>query len=287
LLPKEAPYLSLLAVRGVPSAPHSPVLPPPAAGAGAGAGARAGAEAGAPPDVCTVVRSESARDRDLLEKGTRAFVGFMRGYKEHQCKFIFRPEALDIPALALSFGLVRLPKVDELRGKVRRVKVGVGRKSMGGGLYVCVCVCETAAVFTLGAFPLSQDVGYEGLPEVLTRNIPYLEPEREKQRLLRAEADAEKNAAERVSLPFFLSVVAPVSVPMVHPTPLTIASPLVGLRATGGEGCTAGSRVGGCGGRCRWTARKGGGLRRASSTSLTPLSHTVSIPSPLCVSFWL
>lgn len=30
------------------------------------------------------------KDRDLLEKGTKAFTSYIRGYKEHTCAFIFR-----------------------------------------------------------------------------------------------------------------------------------------------------------------------------------------------------
>jgi ATP-dependent RNA helicase DDX55/SPB4 len=30
------------------------------------------------------------KDRDMLEKGTKAFTSYIRAYKEHQCAFIFR-----------------------------------------------------------------------------------------------------------------------------------------------------------------------------------------------------
>ena len=52
----------------------------------------------------------------MLEKGTTAFLSFLRGYNEHLLKFVFRLEALDVSSLALAFGLVKLPKVDEWRG---------------------------------------------------------------------------------------------------------------------------------------------------------------------------
>lgn len=42
------------------------------------------------PELLDAVRRESETDRSVMEKGTRAFVSFVRGYKEHHCKFIFR-----------------------------------------------------------------------------------------------------------------------------------------------------------------------------------------------------
>ena len=30
------------------------------------------------------------KDRDLLEKGTKAYTSYIRAYKEHKCSFIFR-----------------------------------------------------------------------------------------------------------------------------------------------------------------------------------------------------
>ena len=41
-------------------------------------------------DVLPLVKSMALRDRDVLEKGTRAFTSYIRAYKEHHCAFIFR-----------------------------------------------------------------------------------------------------------------------------------------------------------------------------------------------------
>jgi ATP-dependent RNA helicase DDX55/SPB4 len=51
-----------------------------------------------------------------LEKGSTAFMSFVRAYKEHLCSFIFRLEFLDLGAVARSYGLLRLPKMAETRG---------------------------------------------------------------------------------------------------------------------------------------------------------------------------
>jgi ATP-dependent RNA helicase DDX55/SPB4 len=41
-------------------------------------------------DVLPKVRELATKDRDILEKGTKAFISFVRAYKEHHCAFIFR-----------------------------------------------------------------------------------------------------------------------------------------------------------------------------------------------------
>jgi len=41
-------------------------------------------------DVLPRIRDIVLKDRDLLEKGTRAFTSYIRAYKEHHCAFIFR-----------------------------------------------------------------------------------------------------------------------------------------------------------------------------------------------------
>ena len=41
-------------------------------------------------DILPRIRNMVLQDRDLLEKGTKAFTAHVRAYKEHQCSFIFR-----------------------------------------------------------------------------------------------------------------------------------------------------------------------------------------------------
>ncbi|KAL7680532.1 putative helicase Cas3, CRISPR-associated, core, DEAD/DEAH box helicase domain-containing protein [Plasmopara halstedii] len=66
-------------------------------------------------DVLPKVKSLVLEDRDFLEKGTKAFIAFVRSYKEHQCQFIFRFKELDLGAVARGFCLLQLPKINELR----------------------------------------------------------------------------------------------------------------------------------------------------------------------------
>jgi ATP-dependent RNA helicase DDX55/SPB4 len=70
--------------------------------------------------VCRCARLLAAADRDVLEKGTKAFVSFARGYAEHDLKYVFNFEDLDIPRLAKSLGLLKLPSVKEFRGRKKQ-----------------------------------------------------------------------------------------------------------------------------------------------------------------------
>ncbi len=49
------------------------------------------------------------------QQGSRAFVSFVRGYKEHQCRFIFRFKELSLGRLAAAFALLRLPRMPETK----------------------------------------------------------------------------------------------------------------------------------------------------------------------------
>lgn len=69
----------------------------------------------APVDTPVHARHLAETDRDVMEKGTRAFVAHVRAYKEHQCKFIFRLPELDLSELGRVFGLLRLPVMKEVR----------------------------------------------------------------------------------------------------------------------------------------------------------------------------
>ena len=72
--------------------------------------ARAGAAA-----LCSELRAVSEKSREAMEKGTRAFVSYVRGYKEHHCRFIFRQKELQLARLARAMGLLRLPRMKEIR----------------------------------------------------------------------------------------------------------------------------------------------------------------------------
>jgi len=68
-------------------------------------------------DVLPKVKNLVMKDREVLEKGTKAYTSYIRAYKEHHCAFIFRFASLDLGHLATSFVLLRLPKMPELKDK--------------------------------------------------------------------------------------------------------------------------------------------------------------------------
>lgn len=63
------------------------------------------------------LRKFALKDRALLEKGARAFVSFVQFYIKHECGLIFRIKDLDFGKLANGYGLLRIPKMPEVKGK--------------------------------------------------------------------------------------------------------------------------------------------------------------------------
>lgn len=45
----------------------------------------------------------------------KAFVSFIQAYSKHEASYIFRVKDLDLVGVAKSFGLLRLPKMPELK----------------------------------------------------------------------------------------------------------------------------------------------------------------------------
>ncbi len=101
LLESEDSYVEFLRLKHVPLVPLAPPLALPATDP----------EGAAVLDACKAL---ARADREVLEKGTRAYTAFVRAYKEHQCQFIFRFAQLDLAALARAYALLRLPKMPEL-----------------------------------------------------------------------------------------------------------------------------------------------------------------------------
>lgn len=95
ILPHEATYPEFLRLRKVPLAERE------------AAPQRKG--------VMEAIRQLAETDRDILEKGLRAFVSFIRGYKEHQCRFVFRLADMDLGELGHAFALLRMPRMAEIK----------------------------------------------------------------------------------------------------------------------------------------------------------------------------
>jgi ATP-dependent RNA helicase DDX55/SPB4 len=65
--------------------------------------------------VTAKMRKEVLDDRALYDKGQRAFVSWVQAYSKHQASSIFRVADLDWSELGNAWGLVRLPKMPELK----------------------------------------------------------------------------------------------------------------------------------------------------------------------------
>ncbi|KAI3994339.1 hypothetical protein MKX01_012596 [Papaver californicum] len=67
------------------------------------------------PDITPQIRTAAKKDRDVMEKGLKGFVSFIRSYKEHHCSYVFRWKELAVGKLAMGFGLLHLPLMSELK----------------------------------------------------------------------------------------------------------------------------------------------------------------------------
>jgi ATP-dependent RNA helicase DDX55/SPB4 len=65
--------------------------------------------------VTSKVRDIVLADRALFDKGQRGFVSWVKAYSKHQASSIFRVSDLDWAELGNAWGLVRLPKMPELK----------------------------------------------------------------------------------------------------------------------------------------------------------------------------
>lgn len=68
-------------------------------------------------DFVPTIKRMAAKDRDIYEKGLKAFVSFIRFYTKHECNLLFRLKELDLGKLATGFALLKLPKMPELKKK--------------------------------------------------------------------------------------------------------------------------------------------------------------------------
>lgn len=55
------------------------------------------------------------KDKNVFDKGTRAFVSHIKAYSKHECNFLLRVKDLDLGKVASSYALLRLPKMPEMK----------------------------------------------------------------------------------------------------------------------------------------------------------------------------
>ncbi|KAJ9110795.1 hypothetical protein QFC20_002836 [Naganishia adeliensis] len=73
-------------------------------------------------------------DRDLADKAAKAFVSAVRAYSKHEAAYIFRLRDLDVFGMGTSFGLLRLPRMPEIRDWKDRVAKARERREKGKAL---------------------------------------------------------------------------------------------------------------------------------------------------------
>ncbi|CAM8916570.1 unnamed protein product [Rhodiola kirilowii] len=66
-------------------------------------------------DITPEIRLAAKKDRDVMDKGLRAFVSYFRAYKEHHCSYIFRWKELEVGKLAMGYGLLQIPAIPEVK----------------------------------------------------------------------------------------------------------------------------------------------------------------------------
>ncbi|RDB22497.1 ATP-dependent rRNA helicase SPB4 [Hypsizygus marmoreus] len=66
-------------------------------------------------DFLTRIRTTLLTDRAIHDQAAKAFVSFVRAYSKHEASYIFRVKDLDLIGVAKSFGLLRLPRMPELK----------------------------------------------------------------------------------------------------------------------------------------------------------------------------
>lgn len=66
-------------------------------------------------EITQLARNTVQRDRALHDKGQKAFVSWVRSYSKHQTSSIFRVGDLDWEELGHAWGLLKLPRMPELR----------------------------------------------------------------------------------------------------------------------------------------------------------------------------
>ncbi|XP_015592965.1 probable ATP-dependent RNA helicase DDX55 homolog [Cephus cinctus] len=63
------------------------------------------------------MRNLQKKDRVLFDKANRAFVSYIQAYNKHECNLILRLKDLDLGKVAMGFGLLKMPKMPELKGR--------------------------------------------------------------------------------------------------------------------------------------------------------------------------
>ena len=86
----------------------------------------------------------------------KAFVSFVKAYSKHEASYIFRLKDLDLVGVAASFGLLRLPRMPELKDANNKSRDG---ESVGDGVWEECGVDVSLFCFVFGWLRLLEDGG--------------------------------------------------------------------------------------------------------------------------------
>ncbi|KAG2088496.1 DEAD-domain-containing protein [Suillus discolor] len=114
LVGREIEYIDFLSVRKIPIRQHPYIL---ADGSKAPDTDCPSTEDGVVSTFMSQIRQTVMTDRALHDKAVKAFVSFVRAYSKHEASYIFRIKDLDLIGVAKSFGLLRLPRMPELKDR--------------------------------------------------------------------------------------------------------------------------------------------------------------------------
>lgn len=75
-------------------------------------------------DLNKKIHGMQRKDKSVFDKGTRAFVSHVKAYTKHECSLLLRVKDLDLGRVASSYGLLRLPKMPEMKEKHKLSFIG-------------------------------------------------------------------------------------------------------------------------------------------------------------------
>ncbi|KAH9001194.1 DEAD-domain-containing protein [Lactarius akahatsu] len=110
LTAQERQYIDFLAVRKIPVTRHERLIED-----GVATSSNDEPDAQTVSTYLAVIRKYLLQDRALHDMAMKAFVSFIRAYSKHEASYIFRLKSLDLSGVAESYGLLRLPRMPELK----------------------------------------------------------------------------------------------------------------------------------------------------------------------------
>ena len=67
------------------------------------------------PELTSELRDWQRKDRSIFDKANRAFVSYFQAYTKHECKWVLKLKDLPFGEIATSMGLLKMPKMPELK----------------------------------------------------------------------------------------------------------------------------------------------------------------------------